>query len=466
MKKSIIWTLVIGLLIGGILTWAVNPKAAAVIRQPLVAPGEYDKYYGFLSGGPAGDVRVVGIPSMRLLRRIPVFEASAQYNYGMENDSVDLGENSWADSHHPVLSEKAGDYDGRWLFIHDKPNSRVARIDLSTWKTDKITELPNVQGVHGTAVHPDTKYLTASGEYLIPIPNDARAPLEEYKSAVSFVDPETMKVEFQVLAPQTDNLDWGKGGKQLFGTVYNMEGAMTIEGMIRDDQDAVAVFNLPIIEKAYAEGNYTEINGVPVIDPQKIGNGVEVIPHGQGKQRDAAPMYLIEVPKNPHGVDVTPDGKYAIANGKLSPTVSIIDTKTLQVLVEPNVGLGPLHTTYDGRGNGYTSNFIDSQVVKWDIDKAVAGDPDFIIDRIDVHYNPGHVQAVEAETVNPAGDWLLSLNKLSKDRYVDVGPDMPENDELINISGQKMRMVMEAPMDLEPHDAVFISADKLLQTNR
>ena len=112
-------------------------------------------------------------------------------------------------------------------------------------------------------------------------------------------------------------------------------------------------------------------------------------------------LTLIPVPKNPHGINVTPDGRYAIASGKLSPTVTIIDAHTLKIVAEPEVGLGPLHTTFDDRGNAFTSLFLDSQVVKWNIDKAVKGASDYIVDRINVHYNIGHLQAVGGDHMHP-----------------------------------------------------------------
>ena len=63
--------------------------------------------------------------------------------------------------------------------------------------------------------------------------------------------------------------------------------------------------------------------------------------------------------------------------------------------------------------------------------------------------------------MHPAGDYLLALNKLSKDQYLPVGPDLPENQELIDISGEKMKMLASFPTPPEPHDATFMAASVL-----
>lgn len=248
------------------------------------------------------------------------------------------------------------------------------------------------------------------------------------------------------MACGSDILSISKDGTKIFATIYNKEGATTLAGMISNDRDAVSVVHMDVAEEAFKAGKYEMMQGVPVLNPAEIPGLVT----------------LVSVPKNPHGIDVTPDGKYVVASGKLSPTVTIIDTETLEVVAEPFVGLGPLHTTWDGRGNGYTTLFVDSQVVKWNIEKAIRGDEDYIVDKIDVHYNPGHLQAMGGFTSNPSGDYLVSLNKLSKGRFLDSGPDLPENNQLIDIRGEKMKMLYEAPTDPEPHAAVFVRMEKLM----
>jgi nitrous-oxide reductase len=420
-------------------------------EKVYVAPGEHDKYYAFLSGGQSGSVFVVGIPSCRLIREIPVFEPRAAYGYAVhEGDPrrqllIDTG-GLWGDSHHPALSETHGIYDGKYLWINDLSNARLARVRLDYFEADKIVKIPNLQGAHGIAVvSPDTKYIVVNGEFEQPTDGMVTNPAP-YTSVVAFVEPNTMEVKFEVRVPgNIDIADTSKDGRYSFSTVYNLEQGKDMGAMLQFDRDAVAAIDIPLAEKNAASGKGHVRNGVPILEPSE-NPGV---------------LTLIPVPKNPHGINVTPDGKYAIAAGKLSPTVTIIDAHTLKIVAEPEVGLGPLHTTFDNRGNAYTSLFLDSQVVKWNVEKAVKGAPDYIVDRINVHYNIGHLQAVGGASMNPAGDYLLALNKLSKDQYLPVGPDMPEDQELIDISGEKMKMLASFPTPPEPHDAEFIAASVL-----
>jgi nitrous-oxide reductase len=445
--------------------------------EHTVAPGEHDEYYGFWSGGHSGEVRVVGVPSMRELTRIPVFNTESAKGYGFDDQTREMleaaGDYTWGDSHHPNLSETDGAYDGRYLFVNDKANGRVARVDLTYFETDAIVDVPNVQSVHGCCIQsPDTGYVFANAEFRVPLPNDGTGltDTDEYASLFTAIDPESMDVRWQVRVDgNLDIVDSDKDGRWALASSYNDEEGVEIEEMTHDDRDSVKAFDVPAIQAAVDAGKYEEINGVPVVDGRRDS------PLNRG---DDPIVRYIPTPKSPHCIEVTPDGKYGIVAGKLSPTVSIIDIEKLAtepdpantIVGQPKLGLGPLHTTYDGRGHGYTSLFIDSQVVKWDIETAVnspKGSEDAILGKIDVHYNPGHIQAVQAMSTEPTGDWLIVLNKLSKDRFLPVGPIHPDNDQLIYIGDDAddetggMALVADEPVYPEPHDAVLVHRDKL-----
>jgi nitrous-oxide reductase len=423
---------------------ASQNKSAA--EQVYVPPGKLDDYYAILSGGQSGSVFVFGVPSCRFIKEIPIFEPRAGLGYANNPGSESYKRLAatgplWGDTHHPVFSQTDGRYDGHWLWINDKANDRVAKIDLRTFEVAVIKLVPNIQGAHGLAAYlPSCKYVFVNGELETDAVNNS-TDMEKYRSAVSFLDAQTLETKFQVsFVGNADIASSGKDGRYVFVTMYNTENAVSSEGMIERDRDAVGAIDVPLAEKAIAEGKATTINGVPVLESEKVPGVLTLIP----------------VPKNPHGCNVTPDGKYVLASGKLSPTVSIIDAHTLKTIAEPEVGLGPLHTTFDGRGNAYTSLFVDSQIVKWNIEKAIKGETDYIVDRVDVHYNVGHTKAAGADSSYPSGDWLISLNKLSKGMFLPVGPAMPESQELIDISGEKMRLVQAFPSLPEPHDAVMI----------
>jgi nitrous-oxide reductase len=474
-NRTLLFLLLLAALLGFVFALACSsssgnqPETDDLASAVYVPVGEWDRYYAFLSGGQSGSVFVYGLPSCRFIRQIPVFEPRAAYGYanvpGIESyERLARTGGFWGDTHHPILSETSGDYDGQWLWINDKANGRIARISLATFETVEIKRIPNLYGTHGiSVVSPDTSYIIANGEFEGEIPR-GQPNAEHYRSVMAFLDPISLDVHFEILLPgNADINDTSKDGRWAFTTIYNLERGTTVEEMIQRDEDAIAAILIPAAERALARGEAATIGGVPVIDPTTTSEQI---------------LYLIPVPKNPHGCDVDPTGTYVLGSGKLSPTVTVIaidqidkvDHPRLAIAAEPEVGLGPLHTTFDGRGNAYTSLFVDSQIVKWNIAKAVAGDRDYIVDRVDVHYNVGHTQATLAETMHPTGEYLLSLNKLSKDMFLPVGPTMPENQELIDISGEKMRMLASFPSEPEPHDAVFMRASdlapKVLQTEQ
>ena len=472
---------------------AAAPAAAAASHAANggvhLKPGELDTYYGLWSGGHTGDVRVLGLPSGREILRIPCFTPDALIAWGITNESKKVmgtkpdGSLRYTvgDSHHVHASYRDGNYDGRYAWVNDKINSRIARIRLDHFVCDKITELPNVQGFHG--IFPDkrdpvdekinhTTRVFCGGEFSIPLPNTPTEDASVYRSLFTCVDAETMAVRWQVLIDgNCDLVATSYDGKLAATNQYNTEMGAKYEDMRSAERDACTFFNIARIEEAVKAGRVKSIGSskVPVVDGTRAAN----------KDPATALVAYVSVPKNPHGVNASPDGKYFICAGKLSPTASIIElSKVLAwfdgklekldaaVVAEVELGLGPLHTAFDGRGNAFTTLFLDSQVVKWNVEAAVkfhGGDKSvkYVVDRIDVHYQPGHLNASQSETAAADGKYLAVGCKFSKDRFLPVGPLHPENEQLIDISGEKMTLLADHPVRGEPHDFIIFKRDLL-----
>lgn len=441
-----------------------------------VKPGEHDQYYGFWSGGPSGEVRILGVPSMRELKRIPVFNFDCTYGYGITNFSKRLLVGlKTGDTHHFHLSYTNGTYDGKYAFVNDKSAGRLARIRLDYMETDKITDINHSQGVHG--IFPSRHKIDAvycNAEFRSPLPNNGvfAAEPEKYASMHTCVDAESMNVRWQIIV--NGNLDLcatDYKGKYSMATCYNSEEGVTLDEMIAADRDWLAVFNLERIEAAVAEGKgelifYNQMDKNTFPSHERLDSCTSA-PILDGRGKNPYVLY-IPIPKNPHGVNVDPTGKYAVCSGKLSSTVSIVSFEKIDaafagmidnprdcVIAEPEVGIGPLHTAFDAEGNAYTSIFIDSVVCKWNIAKAVEG-KNPIIQKLDVHYQVGHINGTMSETKEVESKWIVSLNKFSKDRFLPVGPFFPENDQLINITSGKMILAHDSPAAPEPHDAVIV----------
>ncbi len=470
--------------------------AAAKTYQPS---GRKDEYMAFSSGGQSGQVIVYGIPSMRIYKYIAVFTPEPWQGYGYDDESKKIlasgkirGKDiTWGDSHHPAFTEKNGEYTGDYLFINDKANPRLAVIDLKDFETVQLVANPVIKSEHGGAfVTPNSEYVIEASQYAAPL-DDSYHPIESYQQ--TFRGAVTMwKFDYNIgridekksfsleLPPYMQDLsDAGKGISDGWGFInsFNTEmytggiekGLPPFEaGMSRNDNDFLHVFNWKVLEQlAQDKKNYRMINDHRVITMEAAVK--------------AGALFLIPEPKSPHGVDISPDGRYIIVGGKLDTHATVYDFQKIKALIDKKefsgkdpfgipildlkkslhgqveLGLGPLHTAFDSvDGVVYTSLYVDSQVVRWNYKDLK------VLDRINVHYNIGHLDAMEGKSAKPRGKYLIALDKLSIDRFNPVGPLHPQNHQLIDISGPKIELLYDLPIPLgEPHDMVSIASSKL-----
>ncbi|WMJ75638.1 Sec-dependent nitrous-oxide reductase [Cytophagaceae bacterium ABcell3] len=474
-------------------------------RKVYVAPGEHDEFYAFLSGGFNGQVSVYGMPSGRHLKMIPVFSQHAENGYGYSEESKALlnttyGNIPWDDLHHPKLSRTDGMADGRFLFVNGNNTPRIARIDLTTFETVETLEIPNSAGNH-CSPYPtnNTEYVVAGTRFSVPISDEGGIEdieleklNEYYRGSISFIKVDDksgeMDLEFQILVPGFD-YDIANGGKGpsedwIFFTAYNSEQATTLKEVNASlhDKDFVAAINWKKAAEYVKQGKYREIpaeyfhnkmDKKTHVASSEVKKKVKVI----SPEECPDIMYLIPTPKSPHGVDVDPSGEFICVSGKLASMVPVHSFSNMLKAIEnkdhvdvfesipilkyesvlaaevKDIGLGPLHTEFDGKGNAYSSMFVSSEIVKWRL-------KDFeILDRIPVYYSVGHLMIPGGDTHKPDGKYLVAMNKITKDRYLPTGPELCHSAQLIDISGDKMKMLLDFPTIGEPHYAQAIKAD-------
>lgn len=509
MKTHIHYLKYISILMLVPLMWQCTAKqdlggSSDAAEKVYVKPGEHDEFYGFMSGGYNGQLGIYGIPSGRHLFTIPVFSQAAVNGYGYSEETKPMLNTSygfvpWGDAHHPELSQTEGKPDGRWIFINENNTPRIARIDLNTFKTVEIIEIPNSSGNHASSfVTPNTDYVTAATRFSIPIDEkDKDVSIDSYSETfdgtLSFIkvgEEGDMKVDFQILVPGY-NYDLSHAGKGpsdgwAFFTTYNTEEANTLLEInaSKNDKDFIAAVNWKKAAEYAAQGKgkivegphaHNKLNKKTHIAESEIRKEVRLL----DPRELPGLIYFLPTPKSPHGVDVDPTGRYIVGGGKLATVLPVHSFEKMEKAIADenyekeidgipvlnydaiihaeikNAGLGPLHTEFDGEGNAYTTAFISSEIVKWSLETFE------VTDRIKTYYSPGHLMIPGGDSKEPWGKYMVALNKITKDRYLPTGPELFHSAQLIDISGEKMKLLLDFPTEGEPHYAQGIKADMI-----
>ncbi|MCM2348794.1 MAG: Sec-dependent nitrous-oxide reductase [Bacteriovoracaceae bacterium] len=480
----------------------LKPDDVLSAVQTFTPAGKEDEFLCVNSGGQAASAILYGVPSMRIYKYVPTaaHDPASGYMHDLQTRAmvrkgrmIDSQELSWADTHHPAFSETNGKYDGRYAFLNDKANPRIFVIDLKDFETKQVIHNPIFMSAHGGAfATPNTEYIVEGAQYAAPadrkyVPLNQENYNKHYRGGITFhkfdngkgkIDP---KKSFTVIAPpySQDLSDAGKGesygysftnsfcSERYIGTGPDGKQPPFEAGCSARDTDFMHVVHWQKAEELFKKGKFKMVNNHAVI-PMDVAAKEGV-------------LFLIPEPKSPHGNDVSPDGRFIIVAGKLDTHASVYDFRKIKKLVEDKdfaghdeygipildlqkslhgqvqVGLGPLHTQYGSEpGVVYTSLYLDSQVVKWDyINKKV-------LDKVSVNYNIGHLVSMQGDSIEPAGKYLIALNKLAIDRFDPVGPLLPQNHQLIDTSKPKMRVIYDLPLPLgEPHYTVCIDNKKL-----
>ena len=510
MKKQHLSLSVLALIMAatGFLFESCKPKNAGSVAvgdaaKAYVPPGKHDEFYNFVSGGFSGQMSVYGLPSGRLFRVVPVFSVDPEKGWGYSEETKPMLNTShgfvpWDDLHHTELSQTNGEIDGKWVFANANNTPRLARIDLKTFRTAEIIELPNSGGNHSSPFGTEnSEYIVAGTRFSVPADDaDGDVPINTYKQNfkghISFVSvaKETgeMNLAFQIKTPGV-NFDLARAGKDkshgwFFFSCYNTEQANTLleVNASQRDKDFIMAVNWKKAEeylkagkgrKAKVKYAHNKWNDETHSATSEIKNEVIVL--------DAAELkdicYFIPCPKSPHGCDVDPTGEYIVGSGKLAALIPVFSFDKIQKAIAAKAfdgeyegipvikyeealygevqkpGLGPLHTEFDGKGNAYTSFFVSSEVVKWNIKDLK------VVDRAPTYYSVGHLCIPGGNTRKPSPKYLIAYNKITKDRYLPTGPELAQSAQLYDISGEKMQLILDFPTIGEPHYAQAAPAD-------
>ena len=482
---------------------AGNAVSADAAQKVYVAPGKYDEFYNFVSGGFSGQMSVYGIPSGRLLRVVPIFSNDPESGYGYSEETKPMLNTShgfipWDDQHHLDLSQTNGEIDGRWIFANANNTPRVARVDLKTFHTSEIIELPNSAGNHSSPfITENTEYVVAGTRFSVP-PDNANGDVpintfkQNFKGYISFIsvgkEDGKMDIAFQLACPgvsfDLSHAGKGKSHGWFFFSCYNTEQANTLleVNASQKDKDFIMAVNWKKAEEylkagkgkkvpaKYAHNIYNEKTHTAT---SEIRTEVTVLDTKELKDI----CYFIPCPKSPHGCDVDPTGEYIVGSGKLAALIPVFSFDKLMSAINkkdfigdfdgiPVVkyesalygevqkpGLGPLHTEFDGKGNAITSFFVSSEIVKWNIKDLK------VLDRAPTYYSVGHLCIPGGDTRKPNAKYVIAYNKITKDRYLPTGPELAQSAQLYDISGDKMQLILDFPTTGEPHYAQAVAAD-------
>ncbi len=439
--------------------------------KTFVPSGGLDTHMVMLTTGSSGRLAMVGLPSMRILKYSGLFTPEPWQGFGFDDESkVVLAASArdeisydFGDSGLPAMSETAGRYDGKALFVADGANGRIAVMHLDDFEVKEILSNPVFSNSgNDVAVDADTRYVVQT-THIPQIPGLKWADPEQggaaglrggltfwkYAAEEGHAGRFDKKNSFTAALPPYLQIQTATGRENSKNLVLTVSACRVKKGAYPglEDCPADAPGVLHVVDLAKAQSAVAKttqrFKGHPFADlPGLVAAGG---------------LFQLETLPLPSGIRVSPDGKQAVITHETGDRVTLVDLEKLaaalatekddfgvptapagaKVLRQVKVGGATVDTAFTGDGQAFVSVRDPGKVVRLDLKSGQ------VAEAVTLEEPGGRLVIPQEETATAQSSYLIVLNTRPAGHLPNVGPQKPMNPLLFEIQKDKLVRLYE-----------------------